>query len=190
MLPTGSANAPAPAAATANSEFASSPLVLPVVDAGAWWPPPAPSVLSPRSRRPPNASPPKASISAAPTHDQEFQSLVTVFNALLDRDEMGFRQARHFSADTSHELKNPLALLHAELEQAEREAPSGSPQHQVYSSLLDDIRHLKAILEKLLLLSLAESGRLVVERSTTDRSAMRRNIAEDSEDRRAGRARG
>lgn len=162
--------------------LAALPLVLLVVGAGAWW-------LASRALRPVASLTQAAErITAAgldhrisaPTHDHEFQSLVTVFNAMLDRLEMGFHQARRFSADASHELKTPLALLQAELEQAVREAPSGSPQQQTYSSLLDDIQHLKAILEKLLLLSLAESGRLVVERAPTDLSAMLRNVAEDS----------
>lgn len=162
--------------------LAALPLVLLAVGAGAWW-------LASRALRPVASLTQAAErITAAgldqrisaPTHDQEFQRLVTVFNAMLDRLEMGFHQARRFSADASHELKTPLALLQAELEQAVREAPSGSPQQQIYSSLLDDIQHLKAILERLLLLSLADSGRLVVERTPTDLSAMLRNVAEDS----------
>ena len=161
--------------------LAALPLVLLVVGAGAWW-------LASRALRP-VASLTQAAERitaagldqriAAPTHDHEFQRLVTVFNAMLDRLEIGFHQARRFSADASHELKTPLALLQAELEQAVREAPSGSPQQQTYSSLLDDIHRLKAILEKLLLLSLADSGRLALERAPTDVGSILANVIED-----------
>ena len=116
---------------------------------------------------------------AAPAHDREFQRLITVFNAMLDRLEKGFHQARRFSADASHELKTPLALLQAKLEQALHSAPSDSPQQQTFSSLLDEIHCLKAILEKLLLLSLADSGRLVLQREHTDLGRIVTNIAED-----------
>ena len=116
---------------------------------------------------------------AAPAHDREFARLVTVFNAMMDRLEKGFHQARRFSADASHELKTPLALLQAEVEQALQAAPSGSPQQQVYTSLLEEIHHLKAILEKLLLLSLADSGRLVLQREATDLSGVVANVVED-----------
>ncbi len=158
------------------------PLILVVVGAGAWW-------LATRALRP-VVSLTRAAESitaqgldqriAAPVHDREFQRLVTVFNAMLDRLETGFHQARRFSADASHELKTPLALLQAELEQALHAAPADSPQQQVYSSLLDEIHRLKAILEKLLLLSLADSGRLALDRAPTDLSALLANIVEDS----------
>ena len=59
-------------------------------------------------------------------------------------------------------------------------AGSGSAEQQTYSSLLDEIHRLKAILEKLLLLSLADSGRLALERTPTDLSGMLANLVEDS----------
>ncbi|MBI5693118.1 MAG: HAMP domain-containing protein [Verrucomicrobia bacterium] len=157
------------------------PLVLLVVGLGAWW-------LATRALRPVAALTRAAeNITAhgldqriaAPAHDREFQRLVTVFNAMLDRLEQSFHQARRFSADASHELKTPLALLQAELEQALRAAPSGSPQQQLCSSLLDEIHRLKAILDKLLLLSLADSGRLALDRSPTDLSAILTNVIDD-----------
>jgi two-component system heavy metal sensor histidine kinase CusS len=157
------------------------PLVLLLVGTGAWW-------LAKRALGPVAALTRAAETItaqgldqriAAPVHDREFQRLVTVFNSMMDRLEQAFHQARRFSADASHELKTPLALLQAELEQALHTAPSGSTQQQTYSSLLDDIHRLKAILEKLLLLSLADSGRLALERTTTDLSAMIANVIED-----------
>ena len=162
--------------------LAALPLILLVVGAGAWW-------LASRALRPVTSLTRAAEgitaqgldqRIAAPAHDREVQRLVTVFNAMLDRLETSFHQARRFSADASHELKTPLALLQAELEQALHTAPAGAPQQQVYSSLLDEIHHLKAILEKLLLLSLADSGRLALDRAPTDLSALLANIVEDS----------
>ncbi len=116
---------------------------------------------------------------AAPAHDREFQRLVSVFNAMLDRLEQGFHQARRFSADASHELKTPLALLQLELEQALRDAPADSPAQQTYSSLLEEIQRLKAILDKLLLLSLADSGRMSLQRTPVDLGRILADILED-----------
>ena len=157
------------------------PLILLVVGLSAWW-------LATRALRPVTALTRAAEgINAqgldrrisAPAHDREFERLVTVFNGMLDRLERSFHQARRFSADASHELKTPLALLQAELEQALNAAPSGSAQQQLCSSLLDEIHRLKAILEKLLLLSLADSGRLNLERLEVDLSGTLQDVLED-----------
>jgi len=115
----------------------------------------------------------------AMTRDQEFNRLVTVFNQMLNRLEESFQQATRFSADASHELKTPLARLQIELEQAMESAPSGSPPQEVYSSLLEEISRLKAIVQKLLLLSLADAGRLQLQLQPVDLSAMLTNIVED-----------
>ena len=95
--------------------------------------------------------------------DQEFNRLIIVFNEMLDRLEKSFQQATRFSADASHELKTPLARLQVELEQALESAPASSPQQEVYSSMLDEISRLKAMVQKLLLLSLADAGQLKVQ---------------------------
>jgi heavy metal sensor kinase len=115
----------------------------------------------------------------AMTRDQEFNRLVTVFNEMLDRLENSFQQATRFSADASHELKTPLARLQIELEQALENTPSGSPQQAVYSSLLDEINRLKAIVQKLLLLSLADAGRLQFQLQPVDLSLMLAGVVGD-----------
>ncbi len=117
---------------------------------------------------------------AVPGNDREFRRLVTVFNEMLDRLEKSFHQSTRFSADASHELKTPLALLQAELEQAITSAPTGSPQQQLCTGLLEDVQRLKAIVQKLLLLSLADAGRLELHREPVNLSALVANIIEDT----------
>lgn len=112
-------------------------------------------------------------------HDQEFRRLVTVFNEMMDRLERSFLQATRFSADASHELKTPIALMQAELEQALAAAPPDSAPQVTYSSLLDEVARLKAIVQKLLLLSFADSGRLELHREPTNLSEVLGNVIED-----------
>lgn len=117
---------------------------------------------------------------AAAGNDREFRRLVTVFNEMMDRLEKSFHQATRFSADASHELKTPISLLQVELEQAIASAPGGSPQQQAFTSLLEEVQRLKAIVQKLLLLSLADAGRLEIHREITDLSAIVANVVEDA----------
>jgi heavy metal sensor kinase len=111
--------------------------------------------------------------------DPEFNRLITVFNEMLDRLQKSFEQATRFSADASHELKTPLARLQLELEQVLDAAPAGSPHQQVYASLLDEVSRLKAIVQKLLLLALADAGRLELHREPVDLARLLASVIED-----------
>lgn len=162
--------------------FAALPFALLLVGGGAWF-------LAGRALRPVHVLTQAAERVTARGLDQrittpgnvrEFERLVTVFNEMLDRLEKGFHQANRFSADASHELKTPLALLQAELEQALASTPSGSPQQQLYTSLLDEVQRLKTITQKLLLLALADSGRLELHREPTDLTQLLANVIEDA----------
>lgn len=112
--------------------------------------------------------------------DLEFRRLVKVFNAMMDRLEASFQQATRFSADASHELKTPLALLQLEIEQALASVPPDSPSQATFSSLLDDVQRLKAIVQKLLLLSLADAGRLELHREPVRVGVLLQNVLEDA----------
>ncbi|MBL9139402.1 MAG: HAMP domain-containing protein, partial [Verrucomicrobiales bacterium] len=100
--------------------------------------------------------------------DPEIQRLITVLNRMMDRLQASFQQANRFSADASHELKTPLAVMQAELEQALQNASDGSRDQQVFSSLLEETHRLARITRSLLLLARADSGSLALNPSTFD----------------------
>ena len=114
-------------------------------------------------------------------HDQEFGRLITVFNEMLDRLQKSFQQATRFSADASHELKTPLAIMQGEIEQALRNAEEGSEIQRIFGQQLEEIQRLKTITRKLLLLSRADSGQLKLNPEPVNLSQMIAVTAEDAD---------
>jgi two-component system heavy metal sensor histidine kinase CusS len=113
--------------------------------------------------------------------DIEFVELIFVFNQMLERLERSFKQASRFSGDAAHELKTPLAILQGQLERALHQVESGSEVQQTLSNLLDEVRRLSEITRKLLLLSLADAGRMGLHLVEVNMSALLSEIAEDME---------
>lgn len=164
-----------------NAWLAALPIVLLAVVAGSW-------LLASRAIRPVTILTQAAEqVSAddlsqriaAPGHDREFVRLISVFNAMLDRLETGFLQAKRFSADAAHELRTPLTILQIDLEQSMNAAPPGSDHQRLCSRLIDEISHLRAITEKLLLLAQADAGKLPLQPVPTSLSDL---VAESIED--------
>jgi signal transduction histidine kinase len=112
--------------------------------------------------------------------DPEIVRMVEMLNGMMDRLEAGFRQAIRFSADASHELKTPLAIMRGEIEQAIASSTPGSPEQRTLNSLLEETHRLGAIIRSLLLLSRADAGRLVTTREPVDLTQLLEELVEDT----------
>jgi signal transduction histidine kinase len=99
---------------------------------------------------------------------------------MMDRLENSFHQATRFSADASHELKTPLAIMQGELENALQEALPGSKEQQVFSNLLEETQRLKTITRGLLLLARADAGQLKPAMEPVNLSDLLGEIIEDT----------
>ncbi len=159
-------------------------LGLSLAGLGAWW-------TSKRAMRPLervidtarrlNASDLARRIPLQPDDDQEFAQLIDVLNGMMQRLDDGFQQAVRFTADASHELKTPLAVMLATLDDAVRHAAPGSPEQERFQSLFEEANRLKSITQSLLLLSQADAGRLPTHPETYDLSADLPRLIEDGE---------
>jgi signal transduction histidine kinase len=116
----------------------------------------------------------------ASAEDPEITRLIQVLNGMMDRLETSFRQATRFSADASHELKTPLAIMQGELENALQAAEFGSREQQVFSNLLEETQRLKRITRGLLLLSQADAGQLKLAPEDVPLSADLEAMVEDA----------
>jgi len=113
--------------------------------------------------------------------DREFAQLIDVLNGMMERLQGSFQQAVRFTADASHELKTPLAIMLATLDDAVRHAAPGSAEHERFMSLFEEATRLKQITQSLLLLSQADAGRLPIHAETYDLSADLTRLIEDGE---------
>lgn len=111
----------------------------------------------------------------------EFDQLIQVFNEMLERLERSFHHATRFSADAAHELKTPLTILQGQLEQALQEAPVGSSLQQDLGRLLEEVQRLKVIIRRLLLLSLADAGKIRVNKTPLMLDELVMQLIEDVE---------
>lgn len=117
----------------------------------------------------------------ASNEDPEIARVIQVLNRMMDRLEASFRQATRFSADASHELKTPLAIMQGELETALQAAAPGSKEQQTFSALLEETQRLKAITRSLLLLAQADAGQLPLTRELVNLTTTLRSIIEDAQ---------
>jgi signal transduction histidine kinase len=113
--------------------------------------------------------------------DREFATIIENYNAMLERLERSFAQAIRFSADVSHELKTPLAVMQATLERGLKDCADDERAQAVFAQALEQTGKQRSILESLLLLSRADAGRLEISASRIDLSAMLGTWLEDAE---------
>jgi signal transduction histidine kinase len=90
----------------------------------------------------------------------ELGELVDTFNSMLGRLEADFDSLRRFTADASHELRAPLALMRSELELSLSRVRSTSEYQASQRILLAEVEHLSRVAEQLLLLARADAGTL------------------------------
>jgi signal transduction histidine kinase len=96
------------------------------------------------------------------------RALVPIRRSLIDQRE-ALRRQREFAADASHELRTPLSVIRASVDDLGRHA--SEPVASVGSALTDirdEVDHLTAMVDDLLLLARSDSGAVELERVPVD----------------------
>jgi heavy metal sensor kinase len=88
----------------------------------------------------------------------ELQRLSDTLNEMLQRIETAFRRVTEFTADASHELRTPIALIHTEAELALRRSRNEAEYREALRHILLESDRTAQLLEKLLALARADSG--------------------------------
>src|SRR6202050_1922087 len=98
----------------------------------------------------------------------ELDRMIEAFNHMMTRLNLSFEQIRQFSTDVSHELRTPLTVVRGQLEVALFTAQTTEQYREAMVNGLEDGGRLSTIVRALLMLSQAESGQLLVQRTQLD----------------------
>jgi heavy metal sensor kinase len=93
-----------------------------------------------------------------PHTGDELQRLSETLNGMLERLEAAFKRITQFTADASHELRTPVAVMRTRAELALRKARSAEEYHEVIAEVLAELEKTSALIEQLMFLARADSG--------------------------------
>jgi two-component system heavy metal sensor histidine kinase CusS len=99
---------------------------------------------------------------------QELCSLAAAFDGMLGRLEDSFARLSRFSADLAHELRTPINNLMGEAEVALSRARTAEEYRQVIESSLEEYQRLARLIDSLLFLARAESGKASLQLAPCD----------------------
>jgi signal transduction histidine kinase len=114
-----------------------------------------------------------------PTND-EIAGLIEVLNTTFERLQRSFEQSARFSADASHHLKTPIAVLRAGVEEILADVNCSESTQERAEGLLHRIHHVSSVVDNLLLLSRADAGRLKVSKIEFDLSEVLEGVLDDA----------
>jgi signal transduction histidine kinase len=114
-----------------------------------------------------------------PTKD-EIAGLIEVLNATFERLQRSFEQSARFSADASHHLKTPIAILRAGVEEIVADIECSESTRARAEGLLHRIHHLSSAVDNLLLLSRADAGRLELSKTEFDLGEVLEGVLDDA----------
>jgi heavy metal sensor kinase len=116
-----------------------------------------------------------------PRTGDELERMSAAWNEVLERLEASVKRIRQFTADASHELRTPIALIRATAELALRR--ERSPEH--YRAALREIQReaeqMTDLTESLLTLARADSGGLELPLATVDLKQLVEDVVRQNE---------
>jgi heavy metal sensor kinase len=108
----------------------------------------------------------------------ELQRLSDTLNEMLDRIESAFRRITEFTADASHELRTPVSLIRTEAELALRRNRGEAEYKESLQHILLEAERTTSLIEQLLSLARADSGRESLRLQPVDLSETLRSVVD------------
>jgi signal transduction histidine kinase len=108
----------------------------------------------------------------------ELARLAVTLNEMMERLETSFAGLRRFTADASHELKTPLAVLRADVERAMSPNASRTEKMVALEEALQETTRMADLVASLLTLARADEGRFDLHREPVELEPLVREVFE------------
>jgi heavy metal sensor kinase len=119
---------------------------------------------------------------AVPRTGDQLQRLSETLNAMLSRLSSSVRRMKQFTADASHELRAPIALIRTTAEVAVQKRDRAAGEYlQALDEILEETERTSQAVDSLMLLARADSGSELIEATDIDFSALVHSAAEQGE---------
>lgn len=109
---------------------------------------------------------------------EELARLSTTLNAFIARIETSFGALRRFTADASHELKTPLAVMRADVERAMHPMATDTDQAVALEEALQQVTRMADLVDSLLTLARADEGRFDLYREPVELTPLTNEVVE------------
>ena len=109
----------------------------------------------------------------------ELQRLSDTLNDMLGRIESQFLRVSQFTADASHELRTPIALIRTEAEIALRKSRNEAEYREALQHVLLEAEGMSNLIETLLSLARADAGREMLALQPLDFAQLSRTVADE-----------
>lgn len=162
--------------------IAAIPLVLLLAGGGGWW-------MSRRAMAPVDAMTREAhalgirNLGArvvVPATADELARLAEAWNGVLARLQAAVERLTRFTADASHELRNPVAVIRTTAELALRQPRTGVEYRLALVQIEDESRHITRLIEDLLALARSVEGPSQFRFETVDLGLIARDVCAEA----------
>jgi heavy metal sensor kinase len=113
-----------------------------------------------------------------PKTRDELQRLSETLNGMLERLEGAFKKITQFTADASHELRTPVALMRTRAELSLRKPRSAEEYRDALAEVHSELEKTSSLVEKLMLLTRADYGAETLQLATANLAEIVRDACE------------
>ncbi len=118
---------------------------------------------------------------AVPETRDEIQRLAETWNDMLERLESAVAKISQFTADASHELRTPIAIIRFAAERALRRSRTEAEYQETLLQIQNESERMTGLIEDLLYLARADAGAQLIEKDNVDLAELVRTTCGDFE---------